>query len=88
MLKRTPLLAIVLAGVIALLMVVLFEEPERPFTTFQAILLYCVSLLPSMGIALLFDPAPSRAKEETGDLLVGMMVEGLRRTVVGLISSP
>jgi hypothetical protein len=64
MLKRTPLLALVLAGAIAVLVVILFEEPERPFTIFQAILLYCISLLPSIGIALLFDPAPAQAKEE------------------------
>jgi amino acid transporter len=62
--KGTPLRAIIIAGILSILIALLFEEPERPFTTLQAILLYLIALLPSTGIAMLFDPAPARAKEE------------------------
>ncbi len=62
--KGTPLRAIIIAGILSILIALLFEEPERPFTTAQAILLYLIALLPSMGVAMLFDPASARAKEE------------------------
>ena len=62
--KETPIRAIIIAGIVSIILALLFEEPERPFTTGQAILLYLIALLPSMGIAMLFDPAPARAREE------------------------
>jgi amino acid transporter len=62
--KKTPLRAIIIAGIVSIILALLFEVPERPFTTGQAILLYLIALLPSMGIAMLFDPAPARAREE------------------------
>jgi len=55
MLRRTPALAILIAGVISILIVFIFEIHSRPFTTGQGILLYLISLLPSLGISLLFD---------------------------------
>ena len=64
MLRRTPLLATVIAGVFSILFALIFEEPERPFTTWKIVLLYVITFLPSMGIAMLFDPASARAREE------------------------
>ena len=62
--KETPLRAIIIAGIVSIILALLFEEPERPFTVGQTILLYLIALLPSIGIAMLFDPAPARAREE------------------------
>ena len=56
MLKRTPLLAIIIAGLIDIVIIPIFEIPSRPFTIAQTILLYLITLLPSIGIAMLFDP--------------------------------
>lgn len=63
MLPRTPVLAMFFAMIIAILIVLIFEIPGRPFTIRLAIWLYTLSLLPGMGIAMLFDPAPRAAKE-------------------------
>lgn len=64
MLKRTPLIALLISGIITVLTVFLIEEPARPFTTGHLILLYITAFLPSLGIAMLFDPKPAQAKEE------------------------
>lgn len=64
MLRRTPILAIVLGGAIAVAVALLFEKPERPFTMGQQVALFLVSLLPGMGIAMLFDPYPRKKKAE------------------------
>ena len=64
MLPRTPLLAVYIAGILSLLVIYFFELPFRPFSSSQVILLFFVSLFPAMGIAMLFDPAPAKFKEE------------------------
>ena len=64
MLKRTPVLALVIAGVMSILIILIFEEPARPFTMGQGLLLYFLCYLTSMGVALLFDPNAKKAKEE------------------------
>ena len=56
MLKRTPFLAILVAGIISIIIILIFEIPSRPFTITQTVLLYIISLLPSIGFAMLFDP--------------------------------
>lgn len=63
MLPRTPLLGMLIAMVIAILIVLIFEIPTRPFSVRLAIWLYVLSLLPGLGIAMLFDPAPREARE-------------------------
>lgn len=63
MLPRTTFLAFIFAMFIAIAVVLLFEIPERPFTLRLTLWLYVLSLLPGMGIAMLFDPAPREAKE-------------------------
>ncbi len=62
MLKRTPLLAILFAGIMSVLIIVIFQDSSRPFTQYQAIMLYFFSFFPSMGIAMLFDPYPAMVK--------------------------
>lgn len=64
MLKRTPLLALVIAFILTLLIINTIENPSRPFTPCQTVLLYFLCFLTSMGIAMLFDPNPKKAKEE------------------------
>lgn len=64
MLKRTPVLAVVLGGMIALVLALVVEEPGRPFAFWQQAALFLLSLLPGLGIAMLFDPFPRRKKEE------------------------
>ncbi len=64
MLRRTLVAAIVLGGAIAFGVALLFQDPERPFTMGQQVLLYVVSFLPAMGIAMLFDPFPKQKKAE------------------------
>jgi hypothetical protein len=63
MLPRTPVLGMFFALIISILIVLIFEIPGRPFTIRLAIWLYTLSLLPGLGIAMLFDPAPREAKE-------------------------
>ncbi|MCX7677920.1 MAG: hypothetical protein N2316_01745 [Spirochaetes bacterium] len=62
--KRTPLVALFFAGIIAILLVLVFEKDERPFLVWHGILLLVLCYLPGMGIALLFDPHAKKAKEE------------------------
>ena len=61
--KRTPFIAIFLALGILSCVVSFIEEPLRPFTTLQLVILYFFSYLPALGIAMLFDPAPQDAKK-------------------------
>jgi len=63
MLKRTPLFAFVIAALMSVLVIYFFQIEERPFKTWQVILLYFVSFFPSMGIAMLFDPYPAQVKK-------------------------
>jgi len=62
MLKRTPVLALIIAAVMSILVILIFGEDDRPFTMYQSLLLYFVSFFPSMGIAMLFDPHSSQVK--------------------------
>lgn len=64
MLKRTPLLGIVFGGVIAFIVAVLIEEPDRSFTATQTVVLFVLSCLPGMGLAMLLDPYPKKQREE------------------------
>ncbi len=63
MLKRTPILALIFSGILSALVILIFEEPGRPFTIAQTILLYFVSFFPAMGIAMLFDPYSNNIKK-------------------------
>ena len=62
MLKRTPSLAILITAVMSILIILIFEEPSRPFTSAQSILLFLIAFFPGMGIAMLFDPHPAEVK--------------------------
>lgn len=62
--KRTPLIALAIAAVIAVLTVLIFQKAARPFTVPQLVLLYITSYLPAFGIAMLFDPKPRAARAE------------------------
>lgn len=63
MLKRTPILALIFSGILSALVILIFEEADRPFTIAQTILLYFVSFFPAMGFAMLFDPYSSNIKK-------------------------
>lgn len=60
--KRTPILALVFGAVIAVVVFLVFEDPARPFTPVQLVLLYLLSCLPGMGFAMLLDPLPREMK--------------------------
>ena len=62
MLKRTPILALIIAAIMSILIILIFGKDDRPFTICQSLLLYFVSFFPSMGIAMLFDPYPKEVK--------------------------
>lgn len=64
MLKRTPSLAVIFATIMTLLTIFIFEDPTRPITSGQAILLFCISLFPSLGLAMLLDPNAAEAKRK------------------------
>ncbi len=64
MLKRTPIIAIFIAGLLSITIFTLFEIPSRPFTGGQITWLFFFSFLTSMGIAMFFDPNAKKAKEE------------------------
>ncbi|MCU0821713.1 MAG: hypothetical protein MUC95_04470 [Spirochaetes bacterium] len=64
MLKRTPVVALLIAAIITVVIVKLIESPERPFTAGETAWLYFFSFLTSMGIAMLFDPYAKKAKAE------------------------
>lgn len=63
MLKRTPLLALLITGILSILVILIFEKDARPFTSAQSILLYFIAFFPSMGIAMLFDPYSGQIKK-------------------------
>jgi hypothetical protein len=46
----------------SILVILIFEKDDRPFTACQSLLLYFVSFFPSMGIAMLFDPYSAQIK--------------------------
>ncbi len=62
MLKRTPGLAIVFTTIMTLLIIFIFEDAARPFTSGQAVLLFIASFFPSVGLAMLLDPNAAEAK--------------------------
>jgi hypothetical protein len=64
MLKRTPLIAIVIAFIIAALVVYFVELPGRPFTKGQLVLLFILSYCVALGIALYFDPKAAETKKK------------------------
>ncbi|MDY6970519.1 MAG: hypothetical protein SVR08_17975 [Spirochaetota bacterium] len=64
MIKRTPYLALAISVIMMLSVKFIFEVSERPFTTGQNIILYILSLAPSVGIALFFDPKAAKNREE------------------------
>ncbi len=64
MLKRTPVIAIFIAGFIAAIVVYFVEMPERPFLYGQLILLYILSYCVALGIALYFDPKALETKKK------------------------
>ena len=68
MLKRTPALAVVIAGLIAGMIIFLMEIPSRPLSSGQIIALYILSLFPSLGIALFFDPKAQDATQKLSQI--------------------
>ena len=63
MLKRTPILALIITAIMSVSIILIFEQDNRPFTLWQSLLLYFVAFFPSMGIAMLFDPYPALVKK-------------------------
>jgi hypothetical protein len=63
MLKRTPLLALLIAGLMSILIILFFQDDTRPFTQGQTLMLYLFSFFPSSGLAMLFDPCPAMVKK-------------------------
>jgi len=64
MLKRTPVLAIFIAVIIAAAVIYFVQVPERPFSTGQLVLLYILSYAVALGIALYFDPKAAEIKKK------------------------
>jgi len=62
--RRTPFLGLLYAVVIGYVVTWLLEAPDRPMTLAQTLLFYVLSYLPGLGLAMLGDPAPHRAKAE------------------------
>ena len=62
--KRSFFLGIGLGGLLALAVVLFIQDPARPFTLGQLLLLLLAASLPGFGIALFFDPYSKRKKEE------------------------
>jgi len=62
--RRTPYLGLVFAAAIGFAVTWLLETPERPLTLAQAAIFYALSYLPGLGLAMLTDPAPRKAKAE------------------------
>lgn len=66
--KRTPIIALILAGIITLGTVFFLKEfpgwGVSPLSKPMLVLLYFISLLPANGIAMLFDPLPRQRREE------------------------
>lgn len=62
--RRTPYLALVFAVLVGAAVVWLVETPGRPMTAAQKALFYALSYLPGLGVAMLLDPAPRKARLE------------------------
>jgi hypothetical protein len=62
--RRTPYLGLLFGAAIGFGVTWLLESPDRPITLRQALLFYALSYLPGLGLAMLGDPAPRRAKAE------------------------
>jgi len=62
--RRTPFLGLLFGAAIGFVVTWLLESPERPLTIGQTLLFYVLSCLPGLGLAMLGDPAPQRAKAE------------------------
>jgi hypothetical protein len=62
--RRTPYLGLLYAVVIGYVVTWLLETPDRPMTALQTLLFYAVSCPPGLGLAMLSDPAPHRARAE------------------------
>lgn len=62
--KRTPVLGAVFGAILAVFVVLLFEQPDRPFAVPQLVLLYATCCLPGLGLAMLMDPKPQQVKAE------------------------
>jgi hypothetical protein len=62
--KRTPILGAVFGAILAVSVVLVFEEPGRPFSILQLILVYATCCLPGLGLAMLMDPKPQQVKAE------------------------
>jgi len=61
--KQTPFLALIFTAILGFSVIYFFEIPTRPFETWQKVMIYFFSLLPSIGFALFFD-AKSRAAKK------------------------
>jgi hypothetical protein len=64
MLKRTPLIAIFIACIIAAVVVYFIEIPGRAFTYRELFVLYILSYCVALGIALYFDPKAAETKKK------------------------
>jgi len=62
MLERTPSLAVIFTTIMTLLIIFIFEDAARPFTSGQALLIFIISFFPSVGLAMLLDPNAAEAK--------------------------
>jgi hypothetical protein len=62
--RRTPYLGLLFGAAIGFAVIWLVETPDRPLTLAQRVIFYALSCLPGLGIAMLCDPAPQRAKAE------------------------
>jgi hypothetical protein len=62
--RRTPYLGLLFGAAIGFAVIWLVEAPDRPLTIAQAVIVYVLSCLPGLGVAMLCDPAPKRAKAE------------------------
>jgi hypothetical protein len=60
--RRTPFLGLLYAVAIGYVVTSLLEAPDRPMTALQTLLFYAVSYPPGLGLAMLGDPAPRKAK--------------------------
>jgi hypothetical protein len=62
--RRTPYLGLLFGAAIGFAVIRLVEAPDRPLTLAQTVIFYALSCLPGLGVAMLCDPAPQRAKAE------------------------
>lgn len=58
------LLSLIIAAILTLLAVLVFEDPARPFVAWQILLLYFLCCFPAKGVVMLFDPRAKMAKAE------------------------